>query len=334
MFATSSAIRSLRRRAMTQLHAWWSFNPLLTVLFLATALIAPLAAAGLLLDDRLVAGAPVWAKTTKFALSMAFYAATLLWLFRQVTRSPRLIRFALNGIALILFLELGLIIVQAARGQMMHFNFATPLDGALYSVMAFSIAVLWVLNMVVALLLLRQPQTNRAFAWSIRLALLLTIVGMGLGYLMTSPSAGQMAALNAGEPGAGTIIGAHTVGAVDGGPGLPLLGWSTTHGDLRIPHFIGLHALQVLPLLGWLISRRRWLPEAQQRSLVLIAAASYLSLMGLVTWQALRGQSIVQPDGVTLLTAAGGVVLTLALVCSTLYAGLRRVVYRPVSVSR
>jgi hypothetical protein len=173
--------------------------------------------------------------------------------------------------------------------------------------MAASIFILWGISLVAAFLMLRQDLHGKAFAWSIRLGLALSIAaGFGLGNLMTSPTSRQMALMRAGAPNAGSIIGAHTVGAEDGGPGLPLLGWSTTHGDLRIPHFFGLHALQVIPLVGWFLSRRpaAWLSENHKLGLVIISALGYLGFLGLVTWQALRGQSIIAPDGLTLTTAA------------------------------
>jgi hypothetical protein len=195
---------------------------------------------------------------------------------------------------------------------MMHFNYATPLEGTMYTVMAISISLLWGLNLVAAIVLLRQQLSDRPFSWALRLGLLVALVGMGLGYLMTSPTAQQLAALQAGLPGAGAIIGAHTVGVADGGPGLPLLGWSTTHGDLRIPHFIGLHALQLLPLLGLALTRRgpAWLDENSRTALVTLGAGAYLGLMGVTTWQALRAQSIVQPDGATLIVAGSLSLLT------------------------
>jgi hypothetical protein len=76
-----------------------------------------------------------------------------------------------------------------------------------------------------------------------------------------------------------------------------------------------MHGLQVLPLLAWWIARRR-VPagERTQRNLIFAAAASYLGLFGLVLWQAFRGQSIAQPDRVTLESFAAWLVVTAVVV--------------------
>ena len=43
----------------------------------------------------------------------------------------------------------------------------------------------------------------------------------------------------------------HAVGApLAGDTGLPLFGWLRTTGDLRVAHFLGIHAQQALPLFG------------------------------------------------------------------------------------
>ena len=92
-----------------------------------------------------------------------------------------------------------------------------------------------------------------------------------------------------------TIVGAHSVGGVDGGPGVPVTGWSREHGDVRVPHFIGLHAIQALALVApWpaALARARGRPRQGRAG----AAASYASLFLLLLWRALRGQSVVAPD--------------------------------------
>jgi hypothetical protein len=96
----------------------------------------------------------------------------------------------------------------------------------------------------------------------------LTIVGALTGALMTTPTDAQLAEGRTGKPM--TTAGAHTVGGPDGGPGLPVTRWSTQHGDLRVPHFVGLHAMQLLPLVAFAVRRR---PDAERTRLVLAASA-------------------------------------------------------------
>jgi hypothetical protein len=70
---------------------------------------------------------------------------------------------------------------------------------------------------------------------------------------------------------------------------------------LRVPHFFGLHALQILPFLFWLLRRGyRGRSKLQETRLAYTISGSYLGLVSLLAWQALRGQAIGQPDQTTL----------------------------------
>ena len=82
----------------------------------------------------------------------------------------------------------------------------------------------------------------------------------------------------------------HTIGGADGGPGLPGLGWSTRYGDLRAAHFLGLHALQALPLFGWLLTRYRpQLPRRGQAVGITLFALLYAGAVAWLYWHALQG---------------------------------------------
>ena len=270
---------------------------------------------GLLFDDRVLVGAPIWLKPLKFAVSLAIYSVTFAWLISLVDRGRRLAWWLGTVIAAASGIEMAVIVGQVVRGRRSHFNFATPLDGALFSLMGFTIVVLWLATAAIGVLLLRQRLGDRPAARAIRLSLPIALAGLAVGFLMTSPTADQRAAMSSGD--GLTVIGAHSVGVPDGGPGLPLVNWSTTGGDLRIGHFVGMHALQALPLLALALSlaARRWRRLRDERvraRLVGVAAAGYAGLVLLLTWQALRGQSLVHPDGRTLGVAAVVVLGTLA----------------------
>lgn len=281
-------------------RAAWSVNATLTVFVICSAFLMLVGIVGMLVDPRTVLGMPNWAKSTKFGISLLLYGATLLWLLPQLTQRRRLAQFVGHASGAILNLEIVLLAVQAVRGVPMHFNVSTPLDTVLWRIMSISIMLFWCVTLLGLVLLLFQPMQNRTLAWSIRLGMLITLVGLTQGFLMPLPNATQLAMLTDGQHL--DLVGAHTVGGLDGGPGLPLLGWSTAHGDLRIGHFVGIHGIQTIPLLGFVLRSlpQAWLRRTHHLGLLVLGAAGHLGLVVLVTWQALRDQPLLSPDAATL----------------------------------
>jgi hypothetical protein len=257
---------------------------------------------GLLLDPRIIGGAPAWMKPAKFALSTGIYSLTLVWILSWLPEWRRVRRTASVVTGLVFLIEVGIIAAQAGRGTTSHFNMSTPLDALLFQVMGAGIVLQTLAAALVAIAVWRHRFPDRVMGLALRLGLTLTIAGATAGGLMTQRSDSQRAAARAGAPL--PVQGAHTVGAPDGGPGLPVTGWSLEHGDLRIAHFLGLHAMQALPLLVLFLRHRR-VSDGVAARMVRITTASYASLFAILLWQALRGQSIVQPDVLTLAVLAG-----------------------------
>ena len=288
----------------------WRTDPPLTAVGLLMLGALAVFGAAIVLDPRVISGAPAWLKPAKFAASIAIFSLTLAWIFRYLPDWPRTRRVVSWATASIFVLEVAIIAAQAARGTTSHFNVATPLDATLFSIMGGAIVLQTLSSIAVAVALWRQRFAHEAMGWALRLGMTLTIVGAASGSLMTRPTEAQLTDARAGLGMA--IAGAHTVGAPDGGPGLPGTGWSIEHGDLRIPHFLGLHAVQVLPLLTLLIARRLSWPDAARVRLVIVAGVSYGLLFAILMWQALRGQPIVNPDGLTLAALAAWAFATAA----------------------
>lgn len=286
----------------------WLASPPLTAVGLLMLTAAVPTGLGVFLDPRIITGAPAWLKPFKFAVSTAVYSLTLAWIFTRLMEWPRMRRVVGWTTAVVFVLEVSIIAVQAGRGTTSHFNSATTLDRALYVVMGSAIMVQTLVSIAVAVALWRHRFQERPLGWALRLGMALTIAGAMTGGLMTRPTESQLARARAG--GELTTIGAHTVGGEDGGPGVPITGWSREHGDIRVAHFIGLHAIQALALVAIALRRRRS-SEAWRVRVVLTAAASYALLFALLLWSALRGQSIASPDDVALTALGAWLLLTL-----------------------
>lgn len=290
----------------TVITLWRTDAPLTALGLLMIAMLAA-AAVGLVVDPREITGAPAWLKPAKFAASIAIYTLTLAWVFTYLREWRRLRRVVSWVTVVTLLLEIVIIDVQAWRGTTSHFNVSTPLDGVLFTIMGLAIFAQTTAAIAVAAALWRQRFSDWAMGWALRLGMTISIAGAAAAGLMLSPTRGQLDAASSGHRM--TAVGAHTVGAPDGGPGLPGTGWSREHGDLRVAHFLGLHALQLLPLTALFFARRGW-QEIRRVRMIWAVATSHASLFALLLWQALRGQSVVSPDASTATALASWAILT------------------------
>ncbi len=227
-------------------------------------------------DERTITGVNAWLKPFKFALSIAIYAVTVAWLLEYMGERRWLRRLASWTIVASMWIEIVCIAGQAARGTTSHFNTANALDAAIFSTMGTLIAI----NTVVAVGLLvwfsfAKPDLPPPYLWGIRLGLAVFLIGSAVG--------GQLVANNG-----------HTVGAPDGGPGLPVVNWSTEAGDLRIAHGAGLHALQILPFLGFLLTRAQSrLSRSSQLWIVIVSSVLYAAAVGALYLQAMNGRPLI-----------------------------------------
>ncbi len=170
--------------------------------------------------------------------------------------------------------EIVCITLQAARGTISHYNIATSFDGAVFQTMGVLIFVNTLLATLLLVLFMRPLDLPVAYLWGLRLGITLFVLGSFEGVVMI-------------------LRGAHTVGLADGGPELPLLNWSTKGGDLRAAHMLGLHALQLIPLAGWLVSRwQRAAPDGRQVACVWGFAAAYAAVTVALFVHALRGRPL------------------------------------------
>jgi hypothetical protein len=264
------------------------------------AVLAVIAGIGVLADPRVLTGAPIWLKPFKFAVSFVLYTFTLAWMLSLLPRRSRVAEIAVTVVLATSVAEIVVIVTQVVRGTTSHYNETTPLNYALFQVMGLAVMLLFLAHFVLGIVIARQRLTDRVSAHAVRWGLGLSLLGMAVAIPMVQP--GQAPA------GVDGISGAHSVGVADGGPGLPLVGWSTVGGDLRIGHFVGLHALQALPLLALLLGTR--LDRLTRARLVAVAGCAYGILTLMLTWQALRGQPLLEPDGLTLAAWASLAVTT------------------------
>ncbi len=214
-------------------------------------------------DDRMLRGVNIWIKPLKFMASLVLFALTTAWFIGHLPPQQRRSR-AVDVIVWMVILtssfEIAYITLQASRGVGSHYNVADAFHAVMYSLMGIGALLLTATQPMLAWQIYRHGDRSRAPAY--RLAVL---VGLGFTFVMGAGVGGLLSDVKPPET--------HM---------LPLIGWSLSGGDLRPAHFVGIHAQQIIPLVG--LAAAAW---AGRRGPVWVIAASlaYAVLFAaLVAW--------------------------------------------------
>ena len=298
--------------APLSLPSAWRQNWALTTLLVISIVLIGITAIGAVVDGRTISNVNGWIKPMKFGFSFVAYSITLIWMLSYVENRPRLVAFISISTLVTGVAEMVLIALQVFRNTTSHFNVSTPFDATVYYLMGLFVLILWFGTLALAILLMGQKFTDRAFGWSLRLGVIIAFIGAGFGIVMTSSTTPAQDAVIAAQ-GDTAYAGSHSVGAEDGEEaGLPFVGWNTRSGDVRVAHFFGLHGLQVVPLLALALNwwRHPNLNARKRLNIVLLGGLGYLAFVLLTFWQAMRGQALIAPDALTLIAFGALIVVT------------------------
>lgn len=212
-------------------------------------------------DHTMVLGINAWIKPVKFLLSVWIFSWTMGWFLYHLQAPGKSLYYSVM-VVLVMSFELFVIIWQAANGRLSHFNISSSFYLSLYNAMGVAIVILTLWTIYIAVLFFKKKKFDAPmpYIWGIRLGLIMFVIFSFEGGIMAT----QLQ---------------HTVGAADGGSGIPFINWSDAYGDLRVAHFFGIHSLQLLPLTGYFI--------AKTNRQVFVVAALYFVLVTIMLVQAM-----------------------------------------------
>lgn len=219
-----------------------------------------------------------WIKPIKFSMSFSTFASTvsLLLLALQIPRwQLTLVRRTIATSVALEILSLG---AQAWRSAY-HLSGTSLVDSSLAQVtnsmvMVNTAIVCWMLAMFCANRV-RTDFVDWPMVSAIRYSIVIFLAGNAIGGYMLAR-------------------GSHTVGVTDGGRGLPFVNWSVIGGDLRIAHFIAIHAIQIVPLFAYMLSQMAPVLPVKHRRMAVGALAIMVSIaVGATFVQAALGRPLI-----------------------------------------
>ncbi|MFG3254711.1 hypothetical protein [Streptomyces sp. NPDC048172] len=254
VLASSSAPEATARRRLVDELALW------TGAFLILSGLTHLAVFAV--DGGTWEGPVSWRKPVTFGVSFGVTLLAVAWVTAYVRMGTR-VRAALLGLfAADCVLEVGGITLQAWRGVPSHLNMETGFDSAVSMTLAVGGGLLVVLLTAFAVLsFLREPYGPAGMPLAVRAGFAILLVALVSGAAMIAR------------------------GVYLTRTGHQLDAYAST-APLKPLHGVSLHAVLVLPLLAWVLSRTRWDAGTCRRTVAAAVAAYGLAVLAAGVWAA------------------------------------------------
>ncbi|MEU7895170.1 hypothetical protein AB0B45_20200 [Nonomuraea sp. NPDC049152] len=227
-----------------------------------------------------------WRKPILFGFAFGVTLISLVWIAGRSRLGDRRGRWLVGTLAVASLAETALIDLQRWRGVPSHLNFGTPVDAAVSAVLA-AVAIVGLIPPIVVITVVAWRRFDSP---SMRLA-----VRSGLVVLLLSLVSG-----------AALIANGRAIAVPPEATDLSIFGAA---GQLKVPHAVTLHAVQVLPVLAGVLALSGW-SEAARVRLVAVAAAGYGGVVLVSVLQAAQGLA---PGDLTVLSGVLLVVSATAL---------------------
>jgi len=243
-----------------QLNIWWQGTLLLTGFLAISALLY-------LFDKSLLGDELLWAKPLKFEVSVIIHFLTLAVLASLLSPARRnSVAWKCMSYAVVAagIFEVMYIFLQAARGRESHFNNTTVVESIMYGLMGIGAVILVLGSLYLGWLLFREYQSERNNP-----LLLSGALGLTAGSILTLIIASYMSS----QPD-NIIIASSEVIRV------PFFGWYLNGQDLRVPHFLATHLMQLLPLYGlWLGQKEQTNSDKHEAHLIRLTGVTSMLIL-------------------------------------------------------
>jgi hypothetical protein len=203
-----------------------------------------------------------WRKPITFGFSFAVTCWALGWILSYLPSRQRIGWTLSGGFSVAAVSEVFLISMQQWRGVASHFNFATPFDDMIFTIMGNLVTVIAVIVLVLTVWTFVSLQAPASLALAIRLGMVLLLAGQLTGALIILFGTPQV------------LMGtAQVAGHVTREPNI-----YGVAGVMKLPHALTLHGIQVLGVLAWVLLFTTW----KERVRVTIVTIGSIGFVGLV----------------------------------------------------